>query len=145
MAKLVKTREKILRRSWQLTELYNSDQECYITRVSGLIVDVGGEPRIWNLEKMLPLIQIQRSVIGPADVWTRHYEGIIAQAEVFLAEASAKVEAGEALHVAPATNFASTEIESSAAGADEGGAAGDDQGARDRGSSILDSSGNPVS
>ncbi len=146
-AKVLRSREKILQRGWQLTELFNADQQCYVTRISGLIVDVGGEPRIWNLQKFLPAVEINSSVIPDHAVWVRHFESLIKQAEDYLAEASAKIKAGEYLHVEPASKFVATEreVEPVEAGEDESGSASDDQGARNRGGGLLDASGNPIS
>lgn len=145
-AKVLRAREKILQRGWQLTELFNSDQRCYVTRISGLIVDVGGEPRVWSIQKLISAEEINSSVIPDHEVWVRHFDSLTRQAERYLLEASEKIQKGEYLHVEPAAKFVATESDRPLeTRADEGRHDGDVESARDTRSSILDLSGNPIS
>lgn len=133
-AKVLRIQEKILKRGWQLTQLYNDDQKAFVTRISGLIIDVGGEPRLWNLQKFVAEDESTKA-ISVYDFWTHHYERMIAEAEVYLKQAAAKVAAGEYIH----------DDRPKPASEDAGGAASDDQGTRNSGSGILDARGNPLS
>lgn len=133
-AKVLRVRDKILKRGWQLTELYNDVQEAYVTRISGLIADVGGEARLWNLQKALDVKELS-GLATAADVWVRHFEKMIVEAEQYLAAAAAKVERGEYIH----DDRAETALENA------GRPSGNDQGGGNRGSGILDARGNPIS
>lgn len=96
-AKVLRIRDNILKRGWQLTELYNDDRRAYLTRLSGAVIDVGGEIRVWNLQQFLTVDDIQRAALPECDVWERHFSSLIRQAEAYLADASKKVAAGEYL------------------------------------------------
>lgn len=133
-AKVFNLRDKILRRGWQLTELYNDVQNCYVTRISGLVADVGGETRLWNLQAVLDAAQLA-GVLPAQDVWERHLTKMISEAEQYLKKAEAQVAAGEYLHD-------DRPVEASA---DASRPASDDQGAQHSRSGLLDALGNPIS
>lgn len=133
-AKVLRLQEKILKRGWQLTQLYNDDQKAFVTRISGIVIDVGGEPRIWNLQKFVDETQAT-AALSVYDFWTVHYEKMIVEAEAYLKEAAAKIAAGEYIH----------DDRPKPASEDAGGTASDDQGTRNSGSGILDARGNPLS
>ena len=134
-AKVIRIQEKILKRGWQLTQLYNDDQKAFVTRISGLVIDVGGEPRLWNLQKFLAEDEIDKYVGGVYEFWTRHYEKMIVEAEGYLKEAAAKIAAGEYIH----------DDRPQPGSTDPSGTSGGGAGAQHRGSGILDARGNPVS
>lgn len=144
-AKVFRLREHIIQRGWQLTELYNDDHKAYLTRISGAIIDVGGEPRIWNLQVFLTVDEIQKSVSNQYDVWEHHFVSLIRQAEKYLSDASEKVKRGEYLHVEPAPNFVATDTGPGETREDASGPASEDTSVRHTGSGILDARGNRIS
>lgn len=139
MAKIQKLRDRILRRGWQLTERFDKENDFYITQISGIIIDAGGERCVWTLQNVLDASKLLWPLMPPHEVWVRHFTSMIHEAEKYLAEAERKIAVGEKLHVSTPS---ARPVENSA---DEARPSGDNSGTRGTGSNILDPSGNRIS